>query len=719
LGIQNLIGARHFIPEIQGDVMFKRYCLIILAGVGLLASVSSLGQHGATKQDAHAQQGQWSHHRAEQVHRQSSRKLYRGGETRLYAQDWEIGTLDPVRERQWSPVKPGEVRLEHVPLKPVYTALIYRGDPNLPSEYNNFQVPEDGKDEILVEPHPHRPDVSLFIDLGRTAPGTVEFEADVPASTSITFETGEALLPTRIYGATEKPDGTRKHFRPAIANGGWGSMRFVWINFHSVRAPFTIRNVHGVLQIYPSNYVGNFACSDEELMRIWEMCAYSAHAVMGQPNGNDPSPRPIFQTLCLDRVDRFPWAGDSRVIQTAVEYVFGQYWLIRAELEGFLPRGTRPIPNLNTIPGYTLDWALALVDYYRVSGDAQYLKDRLLDLRALVEKYDGPPPAEKYEGSVNVGEPWLWFDWDKRINDPFRDAAEFRDQRLAAFEGKYIQTCRELAWAAESVGELEASKAFWKTADRHAARWLQENENWSKKYYIHAITNLLLGKTLGSKEYGTAFKAVYADRIGRCSNTPYFGIYILNALALMGRHEEAVEMLHDYWGTMISAGATTTWEEWNPTSTLPRNMQPPQYAAPVNRQVAWGGLSLIQPAGVGPARWLLSEVVGITPERPGFRRVRIHPHSAGLAWARGSVATPLGPISVEWNDNPDKFLLTLKVPTPIEGVTIVAPRAITYDLDEKPVKPSRVENGLATIATTSGEHRLVCTKARRHNGAAP
>lgn len=58
------------------------------------------------------------------------------------------------------------------------------------------------------------------------------------------------------------------------------------------------------------------------------MSAFSAHAVMGQEPGRLP-------TLCMDRIDRFPWAGDSRIIQTAVIDVFGQYDLVRSNLEAF------------------------------------------------------------------------------------------------------------------------------------------------------------------------------------------------------------------------------------------------------------------------------------------------------------------------------------------------------------------------------------------------
>ena len=56
-------------------------------------------------------------------------------------------------------------------------------------------------------------------------PGSVEFEAEVPAGTKMTVETGEAMLPTRAYPVAPGPNGRRQVFRPVIAHGGWGSLQ--------------------------------------------------------------------------------------------------------------------------------------------------------------------------------------------------------------------------------------------------------------------------------------------------------------------------------------------------------------------------------------------------------------------------------------------------------------------------------------------------------------
>ncbi len=50
------------------------------------------------------------------------------------------------------------------------------------------------------------------------------------------------------------------------------------------------------------------------------------------------------------------------------------------------------------------------------------------------------------------------------------------------------------------------------------------------------------------------------DRLCRCS--PYFHFYFLPALRKAGLHQEALDLIEREWGTMVAAGATTTWESF-------------------------------------------------------------------------------------------------------------------------------------------------------------
>ena len=55
----------------------------------------------------------------------------------------------------------------------------------------------------------------------------------------------------------------------------------------------------------------------------------------------------------------------------------------------------------------------------------------------------------------------------------------------------------------------------------------------------------------------------------------------------------------------------------------------------------------------GPTAWLSQNILGVKPLDPGFKRVRIAPQLGRLAWAEGAYPTPLGPIKVRHERQPD------------------------------------------------------------------
>jgi hypothetical protein len=590
-------------------------------------------------------------------------------------QYWKLGELDPARKTHWKQPVAYEDRLERIPIPPKYTLYISEGDRSKSDDYFHISPKYESDGTLTIKPfRPHHA-VVLFVDLGLAIPGTIEFEANPPEGVVVSFETGEAMTHKQKYKVDAAPDGTRKKFKPQIDHAGWAGMRYVWIRFENVASPFALYGLNGIYQIRPSNYIGNFDCDDEMLNRIWEMCAYSAHAIIGQPVGKDPAPQPTLQTLCMDRVDRHPWSGDSRVIQKSVEYVFGEYELIRKANERFLPTGARPIPLMQTVVPYTLDLALAEIDYFWVSGDSTHFVKRLEDILAI---------AEEFDPYLNPQKGWYFFDWDKRIVDnPV--------QEQAAFIGKYIQVCRETAAAARIVGNGAAAEKLTAKANEYSTKWKAAHPDWYKEYDIHALTNLTLGKTLTGDDVARVYDKVYSDRLNRCTNTPYFGFYILQSLSQMGKQDKALEMIRDYWGTMIQAGATSVWEEWHPSWQMPSGMLPPQYAPPK----AWSGLSLIQPSGAGPAHWLLSEIIGIQPQSPGFKDVRIEPNIIDLRRAKGAAATPMGAVAVEWKSDNETLELQFNVPEGCRSVTVVLPQGKKYLLDNKKISPDKLSNGKA------------------------
>jgi hypothetical protein len=84
-------------------------------------------------------------------------------------------------------------------------------------------------------------------------------------------------------------------------------------------------------------------------------------------------------------------------------------------------------------------------------------------------------------------------------------------------------------------------------------------------------------------------------------------------------------------------------------------------------------------------------VLGVKPTAPGFATWDVSPHLADLWWARGSVETPHGPLTVDWR-------------TTERGVRIV--------VVAPPATRGRVYLGGGGVATVRGGRRVVVTLPR-------
>ena len=146
---------------------------------------------------------------------------------------------------------------------------------------------------------------------------------------------------------------------------------------------------------------------------------------------------------------------------------------------------------------------------------------------------------------------------------------------------------------------------------------------------------------------------------GAAGLSTFLGYFTLNAARMAGGHEFALDLIRNYWGAMLSLGATTFWEDFD--ISWVENSAPITEPVPAGMRDIHGdfgaycytGLrhSLCHGWASGPAPYLAANVLGITPAKAGCKAVRFDPHLAGLEWARGKYPTPYGEIEVEISKN--------------------------------------------------------------------
>lgn len=459
---------------------------------------------------------------------------------------------------------------------------------------------------------------SILFDFGVESAAWLEFDS-ADLSGSVTMSISEYNEPAIVNEGAQSPIKTKapaRHenvYRLELNRELYEGVRFGWIHVNSFEKPWHITGVRLVCQIKPTNYTGAFGCSDPMLERIWYTGAYGVKLNLLKD---------YFGAILMERSDRFSWTGDAHTSQGVALVAFSNYDFVRHNID-------RTAKDTNNIESYSLYWILSLLDYYGYTGDGKALEGYLPVVEAKLKR-----GAEVYARPVRLG----FFGHDDRIGATF----EYPDcvENQNAYRMLFLRTCREVSRAAGVAGrkELEAKYAAW--ADDRIAE-LRKTAEWYASYGIHACAEAVNAGFTTETEQAAIFRKEFADPVQRVSYSPFNQYFLLQAMARMGRYDEAIDSVRRCWGGQLELGATTFWEVFRPEW---KAILKPNDPVP-NCQC--GYTSLCHPWSGGVTKWLSEEVLGIRPTAPGFVAYEVMPHlGRTLTGVEGKVETPLGEISM-------------------------------------------------------------------------
>ncbi|MFT4177632.1 MAG: family 78 glycoside hydrolase catalytic domain [Luteolibacter sp.] len=147
----------------------------------------------------------------------------------------------------------------------------------------------------------------------------------------------------------------------------------------------------------------------------------------------------------------------------------------------------------------------------------------------------------------------------------------------------------------------------------------------------------------------------------------------------------------DGWANNLSKGATSTWESWD-ADTTGQSMSH-----------AWGAIGV-----EGYIRYIL----GIRPTKPQYEEVLIQPldFANKLDWAKGTITTERGPISVHWKRNGDSLAMQVEIPVNVTA-KIALPKGKTSStaltLNGKPAIATEEGDYLILTGIGSGKHTII------------
>jgi hypothetical protein len=498
---------------------------------------------------------------------------------------------------------------------------------------------------------------SLLLDFGREIAGRILIESASTEDMVVSVAYGESELEALATGITPEQRGgnylgTNLIDIPpnGIARGPKSAFRYVRIRFLRGAPVMRFRSIRVEGITYPVTYMGSFDSSDPELNRIWETAAYTAHLSMQDGIWDAP------------KRDRGRWAGDLNVEGRVILDAFGDKFLLEDTLRR-LAEGTTPGQPVNGIAGYTAQWISTLSILYARTGDRAFItNEHDVLLRLLRTMDDDLDPATGLLKSTARG--WGFVDWAPGL---YGNTSGARIGTTLEFLRAYEDAPALLRAAGDETDaqHYEAQAAHLREAAR-AAYLSPATQTVGDTWQLNALAVLTdLDPAQNAAIWNDVFAHVKQDAPSDPEISPYFNAYLLDAMARTGHDREALDWMRAYWGGMLKEGATSFWESYDlrwPKTDFHLSLQADGTSGFF--------VSLAHGWSSGPVAWLSENVLGVLPAAPGYDAVELHPHLLGLAFVRGSVATPHGPIVVSLDQVKG---LTLDLPKGVESARLFLP----------------------------------------------
>lgn len=533
-----------------------------------------------------------------------------------------------------------------------------------------------------------RGDSQFTIHFGRVISAYLSMRVEAAAGTVVTLvprETHDSDPPARPLQVTLRAGET------IWESPSYDSFSEVDVRVTHATGPVKIGFLRAIFTSQPVVYRGSFESSDDHLNALWKAARWQTQISMqdrylDSPNHQEPIGDP----------------GDYLIASQESDYAFGDARMAAQNLRQFgalLDRND----EVTFHASYPLFWVQMLVQYYRQTGDLALVRelapsvDRLL---AHLRTYRGA------DGLVSEAPNYMFMDWIKVegfnlhhppavIGEGYFTALYYRGltdaeqiAKLAGNDGKAKQYHEEsMSLAATFNRELWDEKAGLYRDGRpfrnhqplaHYFPADRDIETHTDQVNIFAVLYGLAGSPRGK----TIMEKLLTRP--RLNVQPYFMSFAFDAEAAVGLWDRVA------WSQM---------QQWhlNPATGTFREMW---FAGDWSH--TWGGSPLVQ---------MSSRVLGVTPEEPGYAVVRIAPHLAGLEWAKGSVPTPRGDVSVDWKQTASgieiRFTSPKGMPALLDLTHVVAPGA-SISIDGA----NRAFDGGAGYRLTPGSHVVVVSSAR-------
>lgn len=391
----------------------------------------------------------------------------------------------------------------------------------------------------------------------------------------------------------------------------------------------------------PLRYRGSFKSNDKLLDSVWNMAAYTFHL----------NSREFF----LDGIkrDRWVWAGDVWQSVFVNHYLFLDQDIERRTLTALA--GKPPFrQHINTIVDYTFYWVMSLYEYYLTFGDMHLLRQLFPQLQEIMQYCLDRTDADGFMRGKEGD--WIFIDWAPIDKEGALCGEQVLYARaMECYSSICALTGNDDGGAAKRAKKLqrEIIKRFW---DEDKGAFVDSYE--SGKRNITRQCNILayLYLPCSAKIRSGIYKNVILNDDVRQITTPYFKFYEYQVHGMEGNIALLEENIRNYYGAMIKTGATTLYEEFDPTLSGVQHYA--MYGRPFEK-------SLCHAWSASPIYLLGRFRMGVVNTGVRYDSFDVRPVLDGLSAFSGTIPLPDGEVRVSKQDG------TLTVCATCPGGTLV------------------------------------------------
>lgn len=427
------------------------------------------------------------------------------------------------------------------------------------------------------------------------------------------------------------------------------TFRFVQLHIHTDAEPLVLKRIDYEETGYPLKIRTEVKISDKSMHDIWDISARTLQRCMHETYEDCP----YYEQLQYAMDSRtqilytYTVSADDRLARRCMDD------LRRSQRADGLLNCCYPNGNPNVIPGFSIYYILMIYDHMMYFGDRELVWNHMPYIENILNYFRKNLTEKGYVGKLGnvLGDRyWSFIDWAKEWNPTSGMPPAGLKGSLTMESLLYICGLQHAAKLLGFLGRKEDAEEYQQQSVQlqNAVRryctgsngMIQDGpgtEEYSQHCQVFAVLTDTVDKETGRKNL---LKTIEDKQYPQCTVAMRF--YLFRALEKTGLYMYS-DQYWEAWRRMLRLNCTTSIES-------------EEYAR--SECHAWGALALYE---------LPSAVLGVRPDEPGYKAVRIAPNPGHMTYACGKVKTPAGEIQVKWKKENGKIRIEYEAP---EGMDI-------------------------------------------------